>query len=77
MQLCLISLQLAEMLANAILALVDGYWSRVVIVTTTKVGQCHPLSQVYNATVVAVCNKILDPIVSCDIGLLFESGVQS
>ncbi|XP_021919956.1 prominin-like protein isoform X4 [Zootermopsis nevadensis] len=52
---------LADMFANAILGHVDLYLSRVVNMTTTKVGQCHPMSQVYNATVIAVCNEILDP----------------
>ncbi|XP_023723915.1 prominin-like protein isoform X3 [Cryptotermes secundus] len=52
---------LADMFANAVLDHVDLYLSRVVNMTTAKVGQCHPMSQVYNATVVAVCNQILDP----------------
>ena len=56
--------QLADMFANAILDHVDQYLSRVINITTTKVGQCHPMSQAYNATVVAVCNEILDPFVS-------------
>ncbi|KAJ4441113.1 hypothetical protein ANN_10963, partial [Periplaneta americana] len=52
---------LADMFANAILGHVDQYLNRVVNMTTTMVGQCQPMSQVYNATVVAVCNQILDP----------------
>ena len=52
------------MFAKAILDHIDQYLSRVVNLTTTKVGQCHPMSRVYNATVIAVCNQILDPFVS-------------
>lgn len=52
---------LADMFAKAILDHVDQYLSRVVNMTTTNVGQCQPMSQVYNATVIAVCNQILDP----------------
>jgi len=53
--------KLADMFAKAILDHIDQYLSRVVNLTTTKVGQCQPMSQVYNATVIAVCNQILDP----------------
>ncbi|KAJ9580215.1 hypothetical protein L9F63_004158, partial [Diploptera punctata] len=52
---------LADMFANAILEHVDQYLNRVINITTTQVGQCHPMSRVYNATVVSVCNQILDP----------------
>jgi hypothetical protein len=61
------------MFANAVLDHVDFYLSRVVNMTTSKVGQCHPMSQVYNATVVAICNQILDPFVSCNTRLIFQS----
>jgi hypothetical protein len=67
---CVVSLQLADMFANAVLDHVDFYLSRVVNMTTSKVGQCHPMSRVYNATVVAVCNQILDPFVSRDTRLI-------
>jgi hypothetical protein len=72
----IISFQLADMFANAILDHVDQYLSRVVNLTTTKVGQCQPLSQVYNATVVAVCNEILDPFVSCAFHLPSYFGLE-
>jgi hypothetical protein len=52
------------MFAKAILDHIDQYLSRVVNLTTTRVGQCQPMSRVYNATVIAVCNQILDPFVS-------------
>ena len=64
------------MFANAVLDHVDLYLSRVVNMTTAKVGQCHPMSQVYNATVVAVCNQILDPFVSYDAHLIFWSCLE-
>jgi hypothetical protein len=64
------------MFAKAILDHVDQYLSRVVNMTTTNVGQCQPMSQVYNATVIAVCNQILDPFVSYDTCPSFESGLE-
>lgn len=70
------SLQLADMFAKAILDHIDQYLSRVVNMTTTKVGQCQPMSQVYNATVIAVCNQILDPFVSYDTCPSFKSGLE-
>lgn len=59
------------MFAKAILDHIDQYLSRVVNLTTTKVGQCQPMSQVYNATVIAVCNQILDPFVSFSVFFIF------
>jgi hypothetical protein len=59
------------MFAKAILDHIDQYLSRVVNLTTTKVGQCQPMSQVYNATVIAVCNQLLDPFVSFSVFFIF------
>ncbi|PSN40478.1 hypothetical protein C0J52_11617 [Blattella germanica] len=53
--------KLADHFATAILDHIDQYLNRVVNLTTSKVGQCHPMSRMYNATVVSVCNQILDP----------------
>ncbi|RZF46662.1 hypothetical protein LSTR_LSTR002525 [Laodelphax striatellus] len=40
---------------------VENYLARVVSHTELDVGKCHPLSLIYNATVVSGCNRILDP----------------
>lgn len=41
---------------------INNYLSRVVSKTENDVAKCGPISNIYNATVVATCNKIVDPI---------------
>lgn len=43
---------------------IKAYLNLVINVTTSEVGQCEPISNVYNATLVAVCNRVVDPYVS-------------
>uniref|UniRef100_A0A1B6EEW6 Prominin-like protein n=1 Tax=Clastoptera arizonana TaxID=38151 RepID=A0A1B6EEW6_9HEMI len=40
---------------------VNNYMQRVVNTFQNDVGKCWPMSQVYNATVVSLCNKVVDP----------------
>ncbi len=46
---------------NETTALIDEYVDRVVEHTHGRVGRCKPLSNSYNATVIALCNQIVDP----------------
>lgn len=46
---------------NETVGLIDAYVERVINYTTNYVGQCHPISRSYNATVVALCREIVDP----------------
>lgn len=43
---------------------VKAYLSLVINATTNEVGQCEPISNVYNSTIVTVCNRVVDPFVS-------------
>jgi len=43
---------------------IDQYLQRVVSQIREDVGKCWPMSQAYNATIVAGCQKILNPYVS-------------
>ena len=53
--------QLTDQYVNETVGLVDGYVERVINYTRTRVGRCEALSNSYNATVIAVCNEIVDP----------------
>ncbi len=53
--------KLADQYVNETVALIDAYVERVVNGTRGGVGRCEPLSNSYNATVIAVCNQIVDP----------------
>lgn len=44
------------------MAEITWYLTRVVDKTMNDVARCGPISNIYNATVVATCNKIVDPI---------------
>lgn len=57
-------LQLAAKFGKAFIYQVNNYLDYVINSTLTKVGECGPLSNAYNATIVSSCNKILDPFVS-------------
>lgn len=43
---------------------IKAYLSLVINVSTNDVGRCEPISNVFNSTVVAVCNRVVDPFVS-------------
>ena len=51
---------LAEKYVNETVGLIDVYVERVINMTENYVGRCEPLSRSYNATVIAVCNEIVD-----------------
>lgn len=51
---------LAEKYVNETVGLIDVYVERVINMTENHVGRCEPLSRSYNATVIAVCNEIVD-----------------
>lgn len=53
--------KLANSYVNETVGKIDEYVNRVVNYTTNHIGRCEPLSTTYNATVVAVCNEIVDP----------------
>ena len=53
--------KLANSYVNETVGKIDDYINRVVNYTTNYIGRCQPLSNTYNATVVAVCNEIVDP----------------
>ncbi len=53
--------QLANSYVNETIGQIDDYVERVVNLTQNHIGKCGPLSNSFNATVVAVCNEILDP----------------
>ncbi|XP_014215519.1 prominin-like protein isoform X2 [Copidosoma floridanum] len=52
---------LAAEFGKAFIHQVNGYLNYVINSTLTRVGKCGPISNAYNATIVAGCNKILDP----------------
>ncbi|XP_070163104.1 prominin-like protein isoform X2 [Polyergus mexicanus] len=52
---------LATRFGNAFLHQVDNFLEHVIESAIFKVGRCAPVSNAYNATLVAGCNKILDP----------------
>lgn len=57
-------LQLAAEFRKAFIYQVDDYLNYVINSTKYRVGKCGPISNAYNATLVAGCNKILNPYVS-------------
>ena len=48
---------------------------RVVDHTHTEVGKCWPLSRVYNATLIATCDEILNPFVSNSMCILLSAKI--
>lgn len=40
---------------------INEYLEMAILKTKTEVGRCAPLSHVYNATLVAACDRIIDP----------------
>ncbi|XP_017759376.1 PREDICTED: prominin-like protein isoform X3 [Eufriesea mexicana] len=53
--------QLATKFGNAFLRQVDDFLDQVTDSALFKVGKCGPVSNAYDAALVAGCNKILDP----------------
>lgn len=53
--------QLTDLYVNETVGLVDNYVERVINRTENQVGNCRPISNSYNATVISVCNEIVDP----------------
>jgi len=49
---------------------IDQYLQRIVNQIREDVGKCWPMSQAYNATIVAGCQKILNPYVSLKLCVL-------
>ncbi|KYM78129.1 Prominin-like protein [Atta colombica] len=52
---------LATKFGNAFLHQVDKFLEHVIESAIFKIGRCAPVSNAYNATLVAGCNRILDP----------------
>ncbi|XP_076234166.1 prominin-like protein isoform X2 [Calliopsis andreniformis] len=52
---------LATRFGNAFLRQVDDFLEHIIIEALQGIGKCAPVSNAYNATLVAGCNKILDP----------------
>ncbi|XP_043250359.1 prominin-like protein isoform X4 [Colletes gigas] len=52
---------LATRFGNAFLRQVDDFLENTIENAMSRVGKCGPVSNAYNATLVAGCNKILDP----------------
>ncbi|XP_076752857.1 LOW QUALITY PROTEIN: prominin-1-A [Xylocopa sonorina] len=52
---------LAANFGNALLRQVDDYLEQAIDQAQYNVGKCGPISNAYNATLVAGCNRILDP----------------
>ncbi|XP_051163555.1 prominin-like protein isoform X2 [Leptopilina boulardi] len=52
---------LASRFGEAFISQVDSFLEHVISNALSNVGKCGPVSNAYNATLVAGCNKILDP----------------
>ncbi|XP_014484020.1 PREDICTED: prominin-like protein isoform X6 [Dinoponera quadriceps] len=52
---------LATRFGNAFLLQVDKFLDHVIERAKNEIGRCAPVSNAYNATLVAGCNKVLDP----------------
>ncbi|XP_025161790.1 prominin-like protein isoform X10 [Harpegnathos saltator] len=52
---------LATRFGNAFLHQVDKFLDHVILKSIKEIGRCAPVSNAYNATLVAGCNKVLDP----------------
>ncbi|XP_070502019.1 prominin-like protein isoform X3 [Chironomus tepperi] len=50
---------------------VKAYLSLVINTTTNDVGRCEPISNVYNSTIVTVCNRVVDPFNGFWAGVIF------
>jgi prominin 1 len=53
--------KLSNSYVNETIGQIDDYVFRVSNYTTNHIGRCEPLSNSFNATVVSVCNEIMDP----------------
>lgn len=63
--------QLAKDFGSEFLDHINEYVEKVISRTQYEIGRCWPVSQAYNATVVAGCNRILSPFVSIAASILF------
>jgi len=52
---------LTEQYVTETIDIIDDYVARVIDTIEYEVGYCAPLSTSYNATVVAICNNVVDP----------------
>lgn len=57
--------QVAHELLDSFSRDIKGYLSLVINATKTDVGRCGPISNVYDSMIVATCNRVVDPFVSC------------
>lgn len=57
-------MQLAKEFGQEFNKHIDQYLERIVNQVREDIGKCWPMSQAYNATIVAGCKKILNPYVS-------------
>lgn len=55
---------LAKKFGDAFLNQIQNFLDHLKIIALDTVGQCGPVSNAYNATIVAGCSRILDPFVS-------------
>lgn len=55
---------IASNLTDELNAMVDNFIHKVVRESTDKVGQCAPLSYIYNRSFQYICERLVDPIVS-------------
>ena len=53
--------KLTDRYVNETMGMIDSYFERVINHTQSVVGKCQPVSNSYNATVISVCNQIVDP----------------
>ena len=53
--------KLTDRYVNETVGLIDAYVERVINHTKDRVGRCEPLSNSLNATIISVCNEIVDP----------------
>lgn len=66
--------QLAKNFGNEFINHIEEYLGKVVNRLQYDIGRCWPVSQAYNATVIAGCNRILSPFVSIYNSYYFISG---
>lgn len=57
-------MQLASAFGDSVEGKLNFYLNRVANIIAEDVGRCTPLSNVYNNTLIATCDKIFNPWVS-------------
>ncbi|XP_065338123.1 prominin-like protein isoform X3 [Cloeon dipterum] len=53
--------KLAQIFVDEFMKHIENYYLRVVSMTKNSIGKCWPISQAYNATVISMCSKIVNP----------------